>query len=77
MDSGNCENIISTEAMQKLGIYLEQHPKPYKLAWLKKGGEVSRSKRALITFSIGFKYKDFDWCDVVTMYVCHLLLGRP
>ena len=58
VDSGSCENIISTEAVQKLGIQLEQHPKPYKLAWLKKGGEVSVSKRALITFSIGSKYKD-------------------
>ena len=77
IDSGSCENIISTEAVQKLGIRLEQHPKPYKLAWLKKGGEVSVSKRALISFSIGSKYKDSVWCDVVTMDACHLLLGRP
>ena len=49
----------------------------YKLEWLKKGGEVTVSKRALVTFSFGSKYKDSVWCDVVTMDACHLLLGRP
>jgi hypothetical protein len=28
-------------------------------------------------FSIGTKYKDNTWCDVVAMDACHLLLGRP
>ena len=55
----------------------ETHPKPYKLAWLKKGGEVTVSKRALVSFSIGSKYKDCVLYDVVTMDACHLLLGRP
>ena len=73
---GSCENIVSTEVVQKLGVKTETHPKPYKLAWLKKGGEVIVSKRALVTFSIGSKYKDRVWCDVVTMDICHMLLGR-
>ena len=30
IDSGNCENIISTAAVQKLGIQTKQHPKHYK-----------------------------------------------
>ncbi|XP_039145535.1 uncharacterized protein LOC120282750 [Dioscorea cayenensis subsp. rotundata] len=55
----------------------EQHPAPYKLAWLKRGGELTVSKRALVTFSIGAKYRDEAWCDVVPMGACHLLLGRP
>src|SRR5262249_31860476 len=58
IDSGSYENIISIEAVQKLGVQTEQHLKFYKLAWLKKGGEVSVSKHALITFSIGSKYRD-------------------
>ena len=55
----------------------EKHPKPYKLAWLRKGGEVKVCRRACVNFSIGKKYKDEIWCDVVDMDVCHLLLGRP
>jgi hypothetical protein len=30
-----------------------------------------------VTFSIGQKYQDQVWCDVVPMDACHLLLGRP
>ena len=47
------------------------------MAWLKKGGAVTVSKRALVSFSIGSRYKDAVWCDVVIMDACHLLLGRP
>ena len=77
IDAGSCENIVSTEAVQKLGVKAKTHPKPYKLTWLKKDGEVIVSKCALVFFSIGSKYKDRVWCDVVTMDACHLLLGRP
>ena len=77
IDGDSCENIVFDEAVQKLQIQTEKHPKPYKLAWLKKGGEVSVSKRALVSFSIGLKYKDDVWCDVVAMDAFHLLLGRP
>ncbi|GKB41004.1 putative nucleotidyltransferase, ribonuclease H [Tanacetum coccineum] len=47
------------------------------LGKLKKGGEVSISKRVLVAFSVGTTYKDSVWCDVVPMDACHLLLGRP
>ncbi|GKE72322.1 hypothetical protein Tco_1534363, partial [Tanacetum coccineum] len=33
------DNLIATEAVQKLGLKTENHHKPYKLQWLKKGGE--------------------------------------
>ncbi|GKA91217.1 hypothetical protein Tco_0813087 [Tanacetum coccineum] len=38
-DSGSCDNLIAEEAIQKLGLKTKNHPKPYKLQWLKKGGE--------------------------------------
>ena len=60
-----------------MGLKIEKHPKPCKLAWLKKGNEVTISQRALINFSIRANYKDLVWCDVVSMDACHLLLGRP
>ncbi|XP_021991183.1 uncharacterized protein LOC110887935 [Helianthus annuus] len=77
MDSGSCDNLISEEAVQKLALKTESDPKPYKLQWLKKGGEVTVSKRALVSISIGSTYKDDVVCDVVPMDACHLLLGRP
>ncbi|PKI77047.1 hypothetical protein CRG98_002550, partial [Punica granatum] len=77
IDSGSCENFVSAEAVQKLSLQSRPHPKPYKLAWLKKGSEVNVLNRALVTFSIGPQYRDSVWCDVVIMDACHLLLGRP
>ncbi|GJU49514.1 putative reverse transcriptase domain-containing protein, partial [Tanacetum coccineum] len=77
VDLGSCDNLISEEAVQKLGLKTENRPKPYKLQWLKKGGEVTVSKRVLVAFSVGTTYKYNVWCDVVPMDACHLLLGRP
>ncbi|GKE48661.1 putative reverse transcriptase domain-containing protein [Tanacetum coccineum] len=33
------DNLIVAEAVQKLGLKTGNHPKPYKLQWIKKGGE--------------------------------------
>ncbi|GJR92736.1 putative nucleotidyltransferase, ribonuclease H [Tanacetum coccineum] len=73
-DSGSCDNLIAAEAVQKLGLKTENHPKPYKLQWLKKGGEVTVSKCVHVPFSVGNTYKDNVWCDVWPMDACHLLL---
>nr|GEU30846.1 hypothetical protein [Tanacetum cinerariifolium] len=43
----------------------------------KKGNEVNVDTRCLVSFSIGRKYFDNVWCDVVSMDACHVLLGRP
>ncbi|XP_052290298.1 uncharacterized protein LOC127900023 [Citrus sinensis] len=77
IDSGSCENVISKEAITKLNLKTEPHQTPYKLTWLKKGNQVTVSKRCLVSLSIGSIYKDKIWCDVVAMDACHLLLGRP
>jgi hypothetical protein len=77
IDGGCCENVVAGKAVQKLALDTEKRPTPYRLEWFKKGNEVIVSKRCLVNFSIGTKYKDKTWCDVVAMDVCHLLLGRP
>jgi hypothetical protein len=38
---------------------------------------VQVDQHCLVNFSIGEKYRDEVWCDVVPMDACHLLLGRP
>ncbi|GJS16820.1 putative nucleotidyltransferase, ribonuclease H [Tanacetum coccineum] len=77
VDPGSCDNLIADEAVQKLGLKIENRSKPYKLQWLQKGGEVTVSKHVFVVFSMGTTYKDIVWCDVVPMDACHLLLGRP
>ncbi|GJV20457.1 putative nucleotidyltransferase, ribonuclease H [Tanacetum coccineum] len=58
VDPGSCDNLVAEEAVQKLGLKTKNHPKPYKLQWLKKGGEVTISKHVLVAFSVGTTYKD-------------------
>lgn len=77
IDSGSCENVVSNYMVEKLEMPTQSHPHPYKLQWLNKGSEVKVTKRCLVSFSIGQKYQDQVWCDVVPMDACHLLLGRP
>jgi hypothetical protein len=77
IDSGSCKNVVAEEVVKKMALETEQHPTPYRLEWLKKGTEVLVSKRYLVSFSIGVRYKDKMWCDVMAMDACHLLLGRP
>jgi hypothetical protein len=58
IDSGSCENVVSEEAVQKLQLKTDHHPKPYKLSWLNKGSEVKVDRRCLVSFSVGKKYFD-------------------
>ncbi|CAL9224494.1 unnamed protein product, partial [Arabidopsis halleri] len=77
IDSGSSRNVVSEEAVKKLGLLREVHPVPYKLTWLNKGTDIRISQRALVSFSIGKYYKDKFFCDIVPMDVGHLILGRP
>lgn len=76
IDSGSCTNVISEEAVRKLGLHTTQHPSPYQLAWLNVSADLRVSKQAVVAFSIG-SYQDSVECDVAPMDACHLLLGRP
>lgn len=76
IDSGSCENMVARGMVEKLQLKCEKHPRPYKISWFKRGGEVPIKERCLVRFSIG-KYQDEVWCDVLPMDACHILLGRP
>ena len=51
-------NIVSKEAVWKLGLEIQRHPNPYQLEWLMKGNEVRVSKYCQVPFSMGTKYVD-------------------
>lgn len=76
IDGGSCSNVASTELVEKLGLPVFRHRRPYRLQWLNECGELKVTKQVKVLFSIG-KYKDEVLCDVVPMRACHLLLGRP
>ncbi|XP_018453823.1 uncharacterized protein LOC108824964 [Raphanus sativus] len=77
IDSGSCRNVISDDAVTKLGLIRETHPSPYTLNWLNNAATVRITQRALVAFSVGQYYQDQIYCDIAPMDISHLLLGRP
>jgi hypothetical protein len=76
IDSGRIDNLVSTEMVEKLELETTAHPKPYKVSWLQKGHQVIITKQCLVEFNIG-GYRHEILCDVITMDLFHILLGRP
>lgn len=77
IDSGSFENVISSDTVKKLTLPEENHPTPYKLAWLQQHTDLFITKLTMVSFSVGDAYHDKTYCDIVPMDACHLLLGRP
>lgn len=65
IDGGSCTNVASTTLVEKLGLVLFKHPKPYKLRWLNESGKVRVNKRVMIDFS------NESYSDKVYMMWCH------
>jgi len=76
IDGGSCANIASSNMMEKLNLQAMTHPHRYNIQWLNQGKGLQVNSRYLITFSIGKKYQDEIWCDIIPMDACHMLLGR-
>jgi hypothetical protein len=68
--------LASEELCSKLQLLKKKHPRPYKVQWLSDSGTIQVEHTVQVSFKIG-AYEDTLECDVVPMFVCHLLLGRP
>ena len=76
IDSGSCNNLVSSDLVKKLGLSTRPHKHPYHIQWLNDSGKAKVTQTVRVYFSIG-TYADFADCDVVPMQACSLLLGRP
>ena len=76
IDNGSRMNVISNEASERLGLPQEIHPTLYRVSWINDSNSIPVKHRFLVKFSLGKRYTDEVWCDVLPMSVCHLLLGR-
>jgi len=77
IDNGSGMNVICEAAIECLGLKTEKHPTSYRISWVSEANSVLVKQRCLVKFSLGKKYVDEAWCDVIPMTVCHMLLGRP
>jgi hypothetical protein len=76
IDGGSCNNIASSDMIERLGLATRSHSQPYYIQWLNSCGQLKVTVTIHVHFSIG-SYADFVDCDVVPMHACSLLLGRP
>ena len=51
IDSGSCENIISTSLIKALELKIEKHVNPYKTGWIKKNIEMMVNEACTIQLS--------------------------
>jgi hypothetical protein len=77
IDNGSDMNVISEIAIEHLELKTEKHPTSYRISWVNKVNSVLVTQRCLVKFSLGKKYMDETWCDVIPMTVCHMLVGLP
>ena len=76
IDGGSCNNLASSDMVEKLALTTQPHPHPYCIQWLNNTGKAKVTKLVRINLAIG-SYKDVVECDVVPMQACSILLGRP
>jgi hypothetical protein len=48
IDGGSCTNVASTIMVEKLGLPMVKHRRPYKLQWLNDSGEIRVNKQVLV-----------------------------
>jgi hypothetical protein len=76
IDGGSCNNLASSDMVDKLALTTKPHPRPYHIQWLNNSGKEKVTKLVQLNFAIG-PYHDVVECDVVPLQACHILLGRP
>lgn len=76
IDEGSYNNVISKDMVDALSLTTWHRPKPYYMQWLHNVCKLKVTHKVSVPFSID-GYEDKVECDVVTMHICHILLGRP
>ena len=75
VDSESCIDAISCKLYENLGLEIIPHLHPFKVSWIDSTA-LEIKQRCLIPVSFNH-YKDKIWCDVITMNVSQVILGRP
>jgi hypothetical protein len=57
IDGGSCNNLASSDMVQKLALTTKPHPHPYYIQWLNNSGKAKVTILVRMNFSIG-SYKD-------------------
>ena len=74
IDTGSCNNLVSSDLVRKLGLPTRELCHSYYIQWFNNSGKAKVTHSARIHFSVG-AYTDYADFDVVPMEACSLLLG--
>jgi len=67
--SGSCNNLVSSDLVENLGLTTRQHSYPYKLQWFNNSGKTKVTKSVRISFFTDIYHDTADF-DVVPMQAC-------
>ena len=76
VDNGSQKNLISVDAMKRLGLPTKAHPQPYTIGWLHQGRDLCVSQQCRLPYSIK-PFTNEVLCDIAPIYVSGVLLGQP
>jgi len=76
IDGRSCSNIAIQRMVKKIQLTTIPLRNTYKLQWLSEKDETDMNQQVLLSFS-NRKFYDKVSCEVVSMEISHLLLGRP
>ena len=74
VDSESSINAMSSKAIERCGLKTIPHH-PFKMSWIN-STTLEVKQQCLVPVDFNF-YKDKIWCDVVTMDMSQIILGRP
>ena len=75
IDSGSCENIISSALVKLLSLPIEIHPDPYINSWIKDVHPINVVERSLVSLSIDKYYTNCVMYDIVDKMHAMCYLG--
>ena len=75
-DFGSQANLIASDLVNKLGLEIHDHMRPYPLGCVNKDVEIKVTKHCKINFAISQNFIDEVELDVVPLDVC-VVFGSP
>jgi len=69
IDSRSCNNLVSSDLVEKLGLTTRQHSYPYKLQWFNNSGKTKVTKSAHTSFFTGI----YMILLILMLYLCKLV----
>ena len=76
IENGSQKNLISADAMKRLGLSTIAHPHPYTIGWLHQGRDLRINRQCRLPYSIK-PFTDEVLCDIAPLDVSDVLLGQP